>query len=143
MLIEQALFSLPEVLTGGGYPKQDYEGGIVAALGQSLLQELNGRNAVNPLSHLIAERLYLKTGFAGANGKKRYLRADLHLNLKPLRLGTKRLSGFGWRHSNWIEAKFFRQGEQFEHMLEVLWPIDRGQNSGIHILHTKRNPIKP
>lgn len=81
----------------------------MAALGQSLLQELNGRNAVNPLSHLIAERLYLKTGFAGANGKKRYLRADLHLNLKPLRLGTKRLSGFGWRHSNWIEAKFFRR----------------------------------
>lgn len=48
MLIEQAFFSLPEVLHGTGYQSQSYEYGIVSVLILSLLKVLNGRNAPNP-----------------------------------------------------------------------------------------------
>lgn len=112
MLIEQAFHYLPEVLLGAYYPKQDYEGGIVASFALAVLQELNGRNAANPLSLLQCERPYREkpaywTHYT-ATGKRRYLRSDLHVNLFPLRAGNERLAGLGWRHSNWLEAKYFR-----------------------------------
>jgi hypothetical protein len=129
MLIEQAFFNLPEILVGSRYPTQDYEGGVVAAFSMAILQELNGRNANNPISHLIAERIYqvdrMLIGnvekrkdewrfryqinpFKDGNNKPRYLRADLHVSLGGLRTGSAALARYGWRHSNWIEAKFFR-----------------------------------
>jgi len=123
MLIEQAFFNLPEILVGSRYPTQDYEGGVVAAFSLAVLQELNGRNANNPISHLVAERMYqiervAKVGdkrfryqekpFRDANERPRYLRADLHISLGGLRIGSAALARYGWRHSNWIEAKFFR-----------------------------------
>jgi hypothetical protein len=52
MLIEEAFFSLPEILHGSGYQTQSYESGIVSALTLSLLQVLNGRNAPRVRSHL-------------------------------------------------------------------------------------------
>lgn len=124
MLIEQAFLNLPEILVGARYPTQGYEGGLVAAFGMAVLQELNGRNANNPISHLIAERiyqidriprsyspsryLYEIEPFTDLNQKPRYLRADLHVTLGDLRTGTRALARYGWRSSNWIEAKFFR-----------------------------------
>jgi hypothetical protein len=129
MLIEQAFFNLPEILVGSRYPTQDYEGGVVAAFSMAILQELNGRNVNNPISHLIAERIYqidrMLVGnvakkkdearfryqvnpFREGSGKPRYLRADLHVSLGGLRTGSAALARYGWRHSNWIEAKFFR-----------------------------------
>lgn len=124
MLIEQAFYNLPEILVGARYPTQGYEGGLVAAFSMAILQELNGRNANNPISHLIAERLYQSEvigkaqgrkqhlyqtdPFRDANDKPRYLRADLHVSLGDLRTGTHALSRYGWRWSNWIEAKFYR-----------------------------------
>lgn len=58
MLIEQAFFSLPEVLRGTGYQSQSFESGIVSALTLSLLQVQNGRNVPNPIGCLQSERLY-------------------------------------------------------------------------------------
>lgn len=58
MLIEQAFFSLPEVLHGTGYQSQSHESGIASALTLSLLQVLNGRKVPNPIGCLQSERLY-------------------------------------------------------------------------------------
>lgn len=54
------------------------------------------------------EKLFRTGGVFAAGAAPRYLRADLHLGLGSLFVGSKRLSQYGWRHSNWIEAKFFR-----------------------------------
>ncbi|WP_374382711.1 hypothetical protein [Dongia sp.] len=107
MLIEQSFFSLPEVLHGSGYQSQSYESGIVSALTLSLLQVLNGRNALNPIGCLQSEKLYRSTGMFGQVGP-RYLRADLFANVARLRVANKRLSQYGWRHENWLECKFLR-----------------------------------
>lgn len=107
MLIEQAFHHLPEILVGAGYARQGYkqafEASIVAAFSLAILQELNGRNAPNPISFLLAEKRYLE--------KNERLRADLHVDLQGLFVGTKDYSDFGFRFSNWIEAKFFRVGK--------------------------------
>jgi hypothetical protein len=109
VILEQAFHALPEILCGSRYPAQDYEAGVVVALTMAILQELNGRNAAKPLSYIKGERLYNPTPFAGG-AKPRYLRADLSLAVHELRVGTRRMSGYGWRHENWLEAKFFREG---------------------------------
>jgi hypothetical protein len=103
MLIEQAFYNLPEILVGSGYAHQEYEAGIVSAFSLAILQELNGRNVPNPISFITAEKRFSK------DIKK--LRADLHVNLGNLFVGSKAYSDFGFRYSNWIEAKFFRRGK--------------------------------
>ncbi len=109
MLLEQAFHALPEILCGSRYPGQDYEAGVVTALTMAVLQELNGRNVPNPLSCIQGERLYDDNGFASISGALRYLRADLVLDTGPLKVANKRLGEqYGWRHQNWLEAKFFR-----------------------------------
>lgn len=100
MLIEQAFMSLPEIMVGAGYARQDYEAGVVSALSMAVLQELNGRNINKPISCICAERKYLDD---------RALRADLHVNLSKTFSGSAELSNFGFRFSNWIEAKYFRK----------------------------------
>lgn len=109
MLLEQAFHALPEILCGSRYPGQDYESGVVMALTMALLQELNGRNVPNPLGCIQGECLYEKTGFSAGAQTPRYLRADLVLDTRALMVASRRLgSHYGWRHSNWLEAKFFR-----------------------------------
>lgn len=106
MVIEQAFFNLPEIMVGSGYANQEYEAGIVSAFSLAVLQELNGRNINNPISLLNAERKYARSG--GAIELNNKLRADLHVNLSKLNTGSQELSDFGFRFSNWIEAKYFR-----------------------------------
>ncbi|MEA9578699.1 hypothetical protein VC218_07155 [Xanthomonas nasturtii] len=108
MLIEQAFFSLPEVLHGSGYQSQSYESGIVSALTLALLQVLNGRNVPNPIGCLQSERLYRSDGLYAAEGAPRYLRADLFADVNRLYVANKRLSQYGWRHHLWLECKFLR-----------------------------------
>lgn len=108
MLIEQAFTGLPESLVGKPYQEQEYEGGIVSAFSLALLQEMNGRNVPNPISLLRAEALYNASGFT-VNNTRHYWRADLHVNLLPVRAGSYRLERYGLRFSNWLEAKFFRK----------------------------------
>lgn len=108
MLIEQAFFSLPEVLHGTGYQSQSYESGLVSALTLSLLQVLNGRNVPNPIGCLQNERLYRIDGLYQQGGNPRYLRADLFANVNRLYVANKRLSQYGWRHNLWLECKFLR-----------------------------------
>ncbi len=116
MIYEQAIQSLPEILSGSGYPSQEHEGGIVAAFSMAVLQELNARNIQNPLSMIHCERLYRKkeqaVKSAKAPFKPRYLRADLVVNLHDLKVANMAMSAYGWRHSNWLEAKFFRSYNQ-------------------------------
>jgi hypothetical protein len=108
VVIEQAFFHLPEILHGSGYSLQEYEAGIVGALSLSVLQVLNGRNATNPISYLHHEKLYRDKGvYTGAYGP-RYLRADLRVKANGLKTGNSRLAQYGWRHYNWLEAKFLR-----------------------------------
>lgn len=108
MLIEQAFQCLPEMLLGRQYARQAYEGGLVSAFSMALLQEFNGRNVANPIASLHAECPYSSVAFVGPDGKARYRRADLHVDLNSVRTSSDALSRYGWRHSNWIEAKFFR-----------------------------------
>jgi len=102
MIIEQAFHNLPEVLVGSGYAKQKYEAGIVTAFSLAILQELNGRNIADPIGCLCAEMQYPDI--------PKKLRADLHVQLDRLHSGSRDYSEFGFRHSNWVEAKFFRGG---------------------------------
>lgn len=95
---------MPEILLGSGYAHQEYrqgfEASIVAAFSLALLQELNGRNAANPISYFMAEKRY-----PDVNEK---IRADLHVDLSKLFSGSESYSNYGFRFSNWIEAKYFR-----------------------------------
>jgi hypothetical protein len=153
MIIEQAFLKLPEILSGSHYPIQDYEGGIVGAFSLALLQQLNGNNLNSPLAAIQQERLFRKNNFwNGPDGNPRHLRADLHLNLKGFRTASRGLSAYGWRHNNWVEAKFFRAGTtgQMQNTaslltdlirLMTLVPIERSKqdqtrtNSGRYLLH--------
>lgn len=108
MLIEQAFQCLPEVLLGRPYARQAYEGGLLSAFSMALLQEFNGRNVPNPIASLHAECPYSTVPFVGSDGKARYRRVDLHVDLASVGASSDPLSRYGWRHSNWIEAKFFR-----------------------------------
>lgn len=104
MLIEQAFHNLPEILLGAGYARQEYaqgfEASIVGAFSLAILQELNGRNASNPISYFMAEKRYPALA--------ENVRADLHIDLSRLLSGSEAYSHFGFRFSNWIEAKYFR-----------------------------------
>ena len=108
MLIEQAFFHLPEILHGSGYQQQQYESGIVGAFSLALLQALNGRNVSDPISCLQNERRFRESGMYPLVENPRHFRADLFVDLSRLRTATRRLSQYGWRHYNWIEAKFLR-----------------------------------
>lgn len=112
MIFEQAFHYLPEILSGKSYPRQDHEGGIVAAFTMAVLQELNARNAANPLSLIQCEKLYRPKAASwpslNKNSGPRYLRADMRVSLHEMKQGNSSLSAYGWRHANWLEAKFFR-----------------------------------
>ena len=111
MLIENAFHYLPEILSGSNYAAQDYEAGIVNAVSLAVLQELNARNVLNPLAGLSVEKLYSPLGFErpdNSSTKKRHLRADLFIDTSRTMIGSEGLSRFGWRHKNYLEAKFFR-----------------------------------
>jgi hypothetical protein len=109
VIFEQAFYALPEVLHGSGYQQQDYEAGLVNAFSLAILQVLNGRNAPNPLGCLQNERLYRTGGIFHGLVNPRYLRADLYVNTSRLYVANRRLSQYGWRHFNWLEAKFLRK----------------------------------
>lgn len=113
MILENAFGYLPEILTGSNYAAQEYEGGIVTAVALAVLQELNARNVPNPLSNICVEKLYETNGFdrGSDSSKRRYLRADMYVDLSHMWVGSAGLAKFGWRHRNWLEAKFFRRGK--------------------------------
>jgi hypothetical protein len=107
MILEQAFNGLPEVLVGSPYLVQEYESGIVAVYAMSVLQELNGRNANNPLALLGLEQPYF-----APSGSTRGLRVDLFLNQQPIGIGNPALSRFQYRYRNYVEAKFFRRNSK-------------------------------
>ena len=109
MLIEQAFFSLPEVLHGSGYQQQDYESGIVGAFTLSLLQVLNGRNVPNPVGCLQSEKMFRAGGDFPGHPAPRYLRADLFVDVTRMTVANRRLAQYGWRHNAWLEGKFLRR----------------------------------
>jgi hypothetical protein len=107
MILEQAFNGLPEVLLGSPYLVQEYESGVVAVYAMSVLQELNGRNANNPLALLGLEQPYTPPA-----GSTRGLRVDLFLNQQPIGAGNPALSRFHYRYRNYVEAKFFRRNSK-------------------------------
>lgn len=75
----------------------------------SVLQQLNGHNAPNPLACIEGESLYDAQGF----GLGRWLRADLVVDTSRLKVASRRLGDhYIWRHRNWLEAKFMRVRNQ-------------------------------
>lgn len=145
MIIEQAFVALPELLLGNHYAVQEYEAGIVGIFSMATLQELNGRNVVHPIQHLQAERRY---------DPQSRRRADLYVNIRRLMVTNKRLGNYGWRHHNWVEAKFYRnksprqrhatnkatyQGQLIADLIRLtcLVPVDLGKRdaNGRYFLH--------
>lgn len=113
MIFESAFAFLPEILVGNGFLRKEYEASIVNAFSLAVLQSLNARNYPNPLSAIEVEKTYEENGFitTGINSPKRYPRADLFVKSFSAGIASKELSLFGWRHNNWLEAKFYRLNE--------------------------------
>jgi hypothetical protein len=110
MILESAFNYLPEIFTAARHPEVDYEATLVGAFALAVLQELNARNCPNPLAAIRQEVPYRQAGFGEGGGATRNLRADLFVNLQPLRLGSSRFADQGHRFYNWIEAKYYRAG---------------------------------
>jgi hypothetical protein len=118
MLIEQAFYNLPEILTGFGYAEKNYEAGIVSAYSLALLQELNGRNMNLPISAIYVEQPYFKP-----HGNHR---CDLFIDLfRKLYVGSAEYSEFGFRYYNWMEAKFFRSTKSVQKVSSLVTDIFR------------------
>ncbi len=108
MIFEQSFFNLPEILVGARFLEQAYETGITGAFAMAVLQELNGRNVNNPLAHIQLEHSYqVPDGSA-----KRSIRADMFLRTQNIGVSNKNLDSYGWRHSNFLEAKFIRDSSR-------------------------------
>lgn len=112
MLIEQAFFNLPEIMVGHGYAEQEYEAGIVSAFSLALLQEFNGRNINNPISNIYAEKRYLNDKDKTKLKIDCTYRADLFVDLSKTNLANDKLYTYGFKQFNYIEAKFFRTGQE-------------------------------
>lgn len=112
MLIEQAFFNLPEIMVGNGYDKQEYEGGVVSAFSLALLQQFNGRNINNPISNIYAEKSYLKEYIQNYLKNPCTFRCDLYVNTGKTNLDNDNLYKYGFRNTNYIEAKFFRNSKE-------------------------------
>jgi hypothetical protein len=109
MLIESAFQYLPEILCGSSYQAQKFEAGITNAFSLALLQELNARNVPNPLGALCIELLYSNKKFKHPyTNEPKFDRCDLYVDLMSLNVTNDQLERFGWRHRNYMEAKFFR-----------------------------------
>lgn len=102
MIIEQAFMSMPEIMVGNGYVEQEHESGIVSSFSLAILQELNGRNLQNPISCIRAEEVFRDSNTGKHN------RIDLLIDLEKLNVSSHRLLNYGFRHKNFLEAKFFR-----------------------------------
>ena len=116
MIFENAFSFLPEILVGRGFLRKRYEASIVNAFSLAVLQSLNARNLPNPLSAIEVEKAYDRFGFKSAKSAVtcRHPRADLFVNIYNAGVASQGLSLFGWRHYNWLEAKFFRRNEDGE-----------------------------
>lgn len=105
MIFEQSFFNLPEILVGARFLEQAYETGVTGAFAMAVFQELNGRNVNNPLGHIQLEHSYLVPD----GSAKRAIRADMFLRTQNIGVSNSRLDAYGWRHSNFLEAKFIRE----------------------------------
>ncbi|MGQ7272245.1 hypothetical protein [Marinobacter nauticus] len=103
--------ALPEFLTGAPFQEYKYEGTIVNAFSMAILQELNTRNVLNPVSALRGEVNYSSDST---------WRADLHMDLRELRIFTDALRKYGYYEENWMEVKFFRKGESGKPVVPAL-----------------------
>lgn len=138
MIIEQAFFSLPEIFFGSGYKYQDdnlLEAGIVSAFSLSLLQELNGRNIQSPINAIKSESSYI-------SNKDENKRVDLFVDLKNV---DHTQNGYGFKSTNYIEAKYFKHiiGNDTNHVADIIIDLYRlmlltpkDKDIGRYFLHT-------
>jgi hypothetical protein len=106
MIYEQAFYNLPEILVGARYLEQDFEAGITGAFAMAVLQELNGRNINNPISHIRMEHKYLSPP---ALARVRTIRVDMFLRTQAIGVANKLMDAYGWRFQNYLEAKFIKE----------------------------------
>lgn len=116
MIIEGALYKLPELLVAGKTPEQRFESTLVTHFAMAILLELNARNIQQPMNRIHIERPYL-----AKPTDKRPARADLYVNLEGLfarRTGLvaedlyqRKLWRYGIKDANWVEAKLFARIE--------------------------------
>ncbi|UZQ50472.1 hypothetical protein [Clostridium kluyveri] len=97
MIIESALFKLPEILMG--YENTDglYENNIANLFSMAILTELNARNIDNPLGKIQMEKRY---------DKDINIRCDMYLDLTRI-IPEEKLSQYGIYQKNWLEFKYF------------------------------------
>lgn len=148
MIIEQAFFSLPEIFFGSGYKYKDdnlLEAGIVSAFSLSLLQELNGRNIQNPINAIKSESSYISSTASNQDENedpKHLERVDLFIDLKNV---NHNQNGYGFKSTNYIEAKYFKQiiGNDTNHAVNIIIDLYRlmlltpkDKDVGRYFLHT-------
>ncbi len=100
MILEGALYKLPELLLGHAFPRRQYEATLSSHLAMAVLLELNARNISMPQSRIHVERPYPleKPGPA--------YRADLYVDLDGVFPGLL-LPCYGVKPHNWIEVKWY------------------------------------
>ncbi len=102
MLIEQALYTLPEIMALR-VSSRFYESSVSSAFAMSVSMLLASRGIENPHLKIQQEAIYGRAEALGRN-----LRADMLVKLPKIGKNTVAEHAFGFRRWNYIEAKFFR-----------------------------------
>lgn len=102
MLIEQALYTLPEIMALR-ISSRFYESSVSSAFAMSLSMQLASRGIQNPHLKIQQEAIYGRAEALGRN-----LRADMLVELPQIGSNTAAEHAFGFRRRNYVEVKFFR-----------------------------------
>ena len=101
MIVESAFYKLPELLLHHSSPESQYEATIISNLAMALLLELNARNVPMPQSRIHVECSYSMQYLSAT------ARGDLFVDLGELYPLGSRLTHYGVKEKNWLEAKFY------------------------------------
>lgn len=102
MIVENAFFKLPELLTSSYDHTDTFEATVVHFVALALHMELDCRNIPRPFEHVYTEKPYPTL----VKGSRR-LQADLFLKLEGAIPTHGRMALYGTREVNWIEVKAF------------------------------------
>ncbi len=109
MLIEQALYTLPEIMALR-ISSRFYESSVSSAFAMSLSMLLSSRSISNPHLQIQQEAIYKSAEVLGRN-----LRADMMVEMPQIGTNSIVEHSFGYRRENFIEIKFFRSPGKSDH----------------------------
>jgi hypothetical protein len=102
MIVENAFFKLPELMTSSFDHADTFEATVVHFVALAINMELNSRNIPRPFEHVFTEKPYPTSA-----DLSRRLQADLYLRLEGAIPTSGRMALYGTREINWIEVKAF------------------------------------